>query len=90
MTRQLLALIALLTGLAAVNAPAHAADAAMVACEIGASEECASDNPCAVSLIESHSECAAKSVSAIAILQLSQLPNFSAPSVRIQVDRAYE
>lgn len=90
MTRQMLALIALLTGLVAVNAPAHAAEAKAVACEIGASLECSSDNSCAVSRVELNSDEAKKSVAAIAILQLQQLPKVSAPSVRIQVDRAFE
>ncbi len=90
MTRQLLALIALLTGLAAVNAPAHAADAKAVACEVGASLENAAEVSCAVCRVAHQSAAPAKSRSSDGALQLSQLPIHSAPAVLFQVDRAYE
>lgn len=90
MTRQLLAFLALLTGLAAVGAPVNAAEADALACEIGTSCEADRD--------QTNLEVAREIPSAV-LDRASQIVGVGlgddgdvvkAPRTLIQIDRAYE
>ncbi len=90
MTRQLLALLALLTGLAAVGSPAHAADAEAVACEIGVTIDCARDAPVAIAAVQTPTSNSARRDDANAVHAFQDLPLVSTATVLIRIDRAYE
>ncbi|MEO9463193.1 MAG: hypothetical protein ABJ242_10710 [Marinomonas sp.] len=90
MTRQLLALLALLTGLAAVGAPAHAADAGAVACEIGVSMDGAQDAPVASVPAQIPASNAARTHSVDPVPAFADLPLVSTAPVLIRIDRAQE
>ncbi len=90
MTRQLLALLALLTGLAAVGAPAHAADAEAVACEIGVSIDGAHDAPVAIASVQMPASHSAQRGKATPVQAFADLPLVSTATVLIRIDRAQE
>lgn len=90
MTRQWLALIALLTGLAAVGAPVNAQAAQALSCEIGASAEVSPDTA---------AHCAAGHLPTLGVTKASkrdqhaewQRPQMPEPrTVLIEVDRAHK
>ena len=90
MTRQWLALIALLTGLAAVGAPVNAQAAQALSCEIGASAEASPDTA---------ARCAAAHLPTLSVTKASkqvqhgelQRPQMPIPeTVLIEVDRAHK
>ncbi|MEP2736749.1 MAG: hypothetical protein ABJP34_10675 [Erythrobacter sp.] len=90
MTRQWLALIALLTGLAAVGAPVNAQAAQALSCEIGASATVSSDAAAGNSSAHRPKFSSAKFAAALPQFELLHVQRFAPKTVLIEVDRAHK
>lgn len=92
MTRQLLALLALLTGLAAAGAPAHAQDASpeALSCEISAALEAVQSGGETHALIADAPSVTQQRLSKTIQLPLQSVLAVTVPTVMMRIDRAYE
>jgi hypothetical protein len=90
MTRQLLTLLAILTGLAAVNAPAHAANAGAMACAVETAQNAADERDIHAQISEKTGKSRAPTALHENARFCANFALFCANSVLIGSDRARE